>query len=168
CSQWSSCETCVLQDGCGFCGSLKSCIQGGWFGPLDTSICALNDFYYHQCHLSSLPWSIIATILISITAIAFLGCCLCCCLCRRQQESDDTEENRPLLVGPSRYLRRTSTYYQWNRVPVNKQATVTTAAPVASSPATITEEDQQSSDQSWEDRRKALIKKYAREPPTPA
>jgi hypothetical protein len=50
CSQFTSCGSCIAQEGCGFCGNLGQCVSGGWFGALDKSTCGLNDYYYHQCH----------------------------------------------------------------------------------------------------------------------
>jgi hypothetical protein len=57
CSQFTSCGSCIAQEGCGFCGNLASCVSGGWFGALDKSACGLNDYYYHQCHSNVLSAS---------------------------------------------------------------------------------------------------------------
>lgn len=184
CSQFLSCGSCIAQEGCGYCGSVGRCVSGGWFGALDRSSCGLGDYYYHQCHMSTLPLGIISIVLISvvllivIVGISILCCCLCCKCC--QEQDVDEDEDRPLLG--SNYLRRSSTYYQWNRQPPaakvknsgdknsstqhNTQQQITTSD-VADEPESIPDRDESSSSkQKWEDRRQALLKKYAREPST--
>jgi hypothetical protein len=126
--------------------------------------------------VSTLPLGIILIVLISIIVVAaFIGlsilCCCFCCKCCQGEDLEDEDEDRPLLG--SKYLRRSSTYYQWNRQPVVANKTDDTknaklisqssSVPVghvgdaSSSNSAIIEDN-------WVDRRTALLKKYAREP----
>ncbi|CAO3644643.1 unnamed protein product [Mucor hiemalis] len=183
CSQFFSCGSCIAQEGCGYCGSIGRCVSGGWFGALDRSSCGLGDYYYHQCHMSTLPLGIISIVLISvvllavIVGISILCCCICCKCC--QEQDVDEDEDRPLLG--SNYLRRSSTYYQWNRQPPTAATKVknsgdkkntqqqNTTSDVADDllPESVPERNEsESSTKKWEDRRQALLKKYARESPT--
>ncbi|KAI8082178.1 hypothetical protein BDF21DRAFT_417294 [Thamnidium elegans] len=163
CSEFISCTSCIAQEGCGYCANIAKCVSGGWFGTLDKA-CGLNDYYYHQCHMSTLPLGIICIVLMSIAALALLVgmgiicCCLCCKCCQEDDTDEDEGEDRPLLGN--RYLKRSSTYYQWNRPPPvddkNKKVTPADELPESSlSPEQNTK--------NWEDRRTALLKKYARE-----
>ncbi|KAI7888791.1 uncharacterized protein EV154DRAFT_516479 [Mucor mucedo] len=170
CSQFQTCGSCIAQEGCGFCGGSGSCVSGGWFGALDKSTCGLGDYYYHQCHMSTLPLGIIMIVLTSIVVIGvligmgILCCCLCCKCCGDSDtEEDDTGEDRPLLG--SRYLKRSSTYYQWNRPPP-QQNEETNKKKMAVLDETSHNEGDTSTNKNWEDRRKALLKKYSREPVT--
>lgn len=72
--------------------------------------------------VSTLPLGIISIVLISIIIISVLigmgifCCCLCCQCCQGndvEEEGGQDGEDAPLLG--SKYLRRSSTYYQWNR-----------------------------------------------------
>lgn len=124
--------------------------------------------------MSTLPLGIITIVLVSVVAlIALIGICVfCCCLCCNSCQGNDAEEedeNRPLLSN--KYLRRSSTYYQWNRAPVkhaetstnNKKKTLVDESPDAL-PNQSTTSDVDLNQKNWEDRRTALLKKYAREP----
>lgn len=129
--------------------------------------------------MSTLPLGIILIVLISIIIIAaFIGlsilCCCFCCKCCQGEDLEEDDEDRPLLG--SKYLRRSSTYYQWNRQPLvaNKTDDAKNTKLISqSSPVPVDQVGDTSSPNSttigdnWEDRRTALLKKYAREP-TPA
>ncbi|KAI8644328.1 hypothetical protein BD408DRAFT_413682 [Parasitella parasitica] len=177
CSQFSSCSSCIAQQVCGFCGNVNKCVSGGWFGALDKSSCGLNDYYFHQCHMSTLPLGILSIALVSIIVIiliiglSILCCCFCCKCCQRENIEDE-DEDRPLLG--SKYLRRSSTYYQWNRQPivVNKinhteNTKSTSSIPVDQVGDAEPPYSSSTTANSWENRRTALLKKYAREPTLP-
>lgn len=126
--------------------------------------------------VSTLPLGIILIVLISIIVVAaFIGlsilCCCFCCKCCQGEDLEDEDEDRPLLG--SKYLRRSSTYYQWNRQPVvaNKTDDTKNAKLISqSSSVPVGHVGDASSSNSatigdnWVDRRTALLKKYAREP----
>ncbi|KAL7316684.1 hypothetical protein PS15m_005753 [Mucor circinelloides] len=178
CSQFTSCGSCIAQEGCGFCGNIDSCVSGGWFGALDKSNCGLNDYYYHQCHMSTLPLGIISIVLISVVIVAALIglsvlCCCFCCKCCQGEEVENEDEDRPLLG--SKYLRRSSTYYQWNRQPIaanktddtknaNKSISQSSSSVPADQVGDAASPNSSTAADNWEDRRTALLKKYAREP----
>lgn len=127
--------------------------------------------------MSTLPLGIILIVLISIIIIAaFIGlsilCCCFCCKCCQGEDLEEEDEDRPLLG--SKYLRRSSTYYQWNRQPLVANKTDDTKntklISQSSSSVPVDQVGDTSSPNSttignnWEDRRTALLKKYAREP----
>lgn len=128
--------------------------------------------------VSTLPLGIIAIVLISVIVIAALIglsvlCCCFCCKCCQGEELEDEDEDRPLLG--SKYLRRSSTYYQWNRQPVvaNKAEDTKNTKKLTSQSSASVPVDQVGETASpnsstlannWEDRRTALLKKYGREP----
>lgn len=63
---------------------------------------------------------------------------------KRHGQREDIEENRHLNSN-QRHVRRSSTYYSWNKTPVQQK--------------------KQSDDHNtWENKREELLKKYAREP----
>ncbi|KAI9345445.1 hypothetical protein BD770DRAFT_397108 [Pilaira anomala] len=180
-----SCASCIAQEGCGYCGSIAKCVGGGWFGALDKSMCGLNDYYYHQCHMSTLPLGIICIVLISIAVLGLLVgisivCCCLCCKCCQDGDLDEDGEDRPLLGN--KYLKRSATYYQWNRPPPPPSSSLATTVkpPVQQKDNSIIKqvtvlEDElpesssispEQNTKNWEDRRTALLKKYAREPST--
>lgn len=118
--------------------------------------------------VSTLPLGIICIVLMSIATLALLVgmgiicCCICCKCCQEDDTDEDEGEERPLLGN--RYLKRSSTYYQWNRPPPaiddkNKKVT-----PVDELPESSLSPEQNT--KNWEERRTALLKKYAREPST--
>ncbi|KAL9542610.1 hypothetical protein PS6_009702 [Mucor atramentarius] len=163
CSQFTSCGSCIAQEGCGFCGNIDSCVSGGWFGALDKSNCGLNDYYYHQCHI------VIVAALIGLSVL----CCCFCCKCCQGEEVENEDEDRPLLG--SKYLRRSSTYYQWNRQPIaanktddtknaNKSISQSSSSVPADQVGDAASPNSSTAADNWEDRRTALLKKYAREP----
>lgn len=113
----------------------------------------------------TLPLGIITIVLTSIVVIAvligmsILCCCICCKCCQDgESDEDDAGEDRPLLG--SRYLKRSSTYYQWNRPPPQAEDSKSKGKPLDEP------NEGESSNKNWEDRRKALLKKYSREPVT--
>lgn len=128
--------------------------------------------------VSTLPLGIIAIVLVSVVVIAALIglsvlCCCFCCKCCQGEELEDEDEDRPLLG--SKYLRRSSTYYQWNRQPVvphkaddAKNTKKLTSQSSSSVPADqvgdAASPDSSTLANNWEDRRTALLKKYAKEP----
>ncbi|KAI8070945.1 hypothetical protein BC940DRAFT_294823 [Gongronella butleri] len=122
CDQWKDCASCVANTRCAFCASLNKCIQGNWFGVVNKTMdyCPVTDFYYKQCQFSSLPLGIMALfvllVLLTLVLIGFCYLCCCCSLCCSASDPDE-EENQALLGDRSKYLRRSSTYYQWNRSP---------------------------------------------------
>ncbi|KAI7879391.1 hypothetical protein K492DRAFT_178676 [Lichtheimia hyalospora FSU 10163] len=80
--------------------------------------------------------------------LLLLGVLTICCCHRHRHSTDathvDSDEARQPLRA--RYLQRTPTYYLWNRPP---------PSPSPSSDTNQSQED-------WNDRRSALLKKYAR------
>ncbi|ORX55724.1 hypothetical protein DM01DRAFT_1382828 [Hesseltinella vesiculosa] len=83
--------------------------------------CPVTDFYYKQCQFSSLPLGIIALlvflVLLCLVLLGFCYLCCCCTFCCVSGDADE-EEHQALLNDRSKYLRRSSTYYQWNRTPL--------------------------------------------------
>lgn len=140
--------------------------------------------YTHDDIVSTLPLGILSIVLISVVVMAalvglsVLCCCFCCKCCQGEEELEDQDEDRPLLG--SKYLRRSSTYYQWNRQPVVPHNKADDAAKntkkLASQSASSLPVDQvgdaasptnsSTIAENWEDRRTALLKKYAKEEPT--
>ncbi|KAI9478628.1 MAG: hypothetical protein EXX96DRAFT_254109 [Benjaminiella poitrasii] len=161
-SRFSSCESCIVKVGCGFCANTKMCVEGGWKGPLNQSACQIDDYYYNQCRVSTLS---IETMIV----ITILLCCLMLIFYffryRRRTAAED-DENRHLLDSHNSLLRRTSTYYQWNKAPVppnNNSVNRPSSVDDFTVPRSSTEEDQQVDSEDWEDRREAILKKYARQ-----
>ncbi|KAL0088488.1 hypothetical protein J3Q64DRAFT_1875448 [Phycomyces blakesleeanus] len=172
CGQWTAdCSVCASKKGCGFCANeLGSCVNGFWQGPLDTNDCPTQAYFYDQCQLStrSLEIGIFVAFVLAILLIVFL--CVCC---RRRRYNDETEEEERQSLLPSgtfgtKYLRRSATYYQWNRPPPPPptKARFTKALqnqklPTQSPPLSLNGPSQPQN-ANWEDRRLALLKKYAR------
>ncbi|CAO3627267.1 unnamed protein product [Cunninghamella blakesleeana] len=82
--------------------------------------CPLNDYYYKQCEFSSLPLGIMASIvffalfILVIIGFCYLFCCFTCCC---KSDIDEEERQQLLLAGDRHHLKRTSTFYQWNKSP---------------------------------------------------
>ncbi|CAO3592330.1 unnamed protein product [Absidia cylindrospora] len=196
CSQWTDCLSCVADSGCGYCSSLGKCIQGNWFGVINrsTDYCPVTDYYYKQCQFSSLPLGIMASFVLFVLLILVLvGLCYLCCCCACCCRSDSDEEERQMLLrgDRSRYLQRSSTYYQWNRAPPPSTTQFKhqpqpshhqrphSYLPPSPSPSnqhhhhhrrygsgySISPEDTVTSQDTWESRRSQLLKKYARDTP---
>ncbi|KAI8068183.1 uncharacterized protein B0P05DRAFT_552188 [Gilbertella persicaria] len=128
CSQYTTCSSCIAQSACGFCRDPLRCTNTGWTG---NDVCGL-DAYYQQCHVSLFSMDIMACLLILVLLVMSY-------MVYARSRSHDTQEDEPLLND--RFLRRTSTYYQWNQPPLQPQ---------------------QFNPTHWETRKKALLKKYER------
>ncbi|KAI9303268.1 hypothetical protein BJ944DRAFT_268705 [Cunninghamella echinulata] len=183
CIQWKDCASCVINPGCAFCASLNKCIEGNWFGVVNKTMdyCPVNDYYYKQCEFSSLPLGIMASIvffallILVIIGFCYLCCCFSCCC-----KGDQDEEERQLLLGDrhQHHLRRTSTYYQWNKSPptsINQfqqqqhqgyqTYRIPPESPIISSHSnTNSTNNNINSPDTWESRKSHLLKKYARDP----
>lgn len=93
-------------------------------------------------------WILIAIIVILVTVISLILLYRCI---KRDTREEEVDEESPLLKG---HVRRSSTYYQWNRSPPSKHSSIHEEADSSSTPSTAVT--------NWEDRRKALLKKYER------
>ncbi|KAI9030953.1 hypothetical protein CLU79DRAFT_831480 [Phycomyces nitens] len=169
CGQWTAdCSVCASKKGCGFCANdLGSCVNGYWQGPLDTTHCPTQAYFYDQCQLStrSLEIGILVALVIAILFVVFV--CMCC---RRRRYNDETEEEERQALLPSgtfgtKYLRRSATYYQWNRPPPPSKLRTDKVLQnklSGQSPPLSPHGPSQPANTNWEDRRSALLKKYAR------
>lgn len=93
---------------------------------------------------------------VGVLLLSCLGLIYCCWRRRRQSvangQASGDDERQGLLGRASltaRYLKRSSTYYQWNRPP-----------PISPAPSSSSIEDDHVS---WDKRRSALLKKYAKD-----
>ncbi|CAO3620393.1 unnamed protein product [Cunninghamella echinulata] len=156
CIQWKDCASCVINPGCAFCASLNKCIEGNWFGVVNKTMdyCPVNDYYYKQCEFSSLPLGIMASIVFFALLIL-------------------------VIIGYQHHLRRTFTYYQWNKSPptfINQfqqqqqhqgyqTYRIPPESPIISSHSnTNSTNNNINSPDTWESRKSHLLKKYARDP----
>ncbi|CAM0142798.1 hypothetical protein VKS41_002638 [Umbelopsis sp. WA50703] len=185
CSEFKDCSACVANPQCGFCVVSGQCIAGNWLGPeyMDACTGGRLHYYYGQCIVSHKPILIAGISLLSIVVFTILVLLLRCC--KRSQNS----EYRPLLpTSGSGVVRRSSTYYQFNRnVPGSRRKPSLSERPwpnsrrlsgqgSPSSSQNQSEEDavhqneidvQHQNDYKavkWDERRKELLKKYGKSP----
>ncbi|RUS34262.1 hypothetical protein BC938DRAFT_481608 [Jimgerdemannia flammicorona] len=113
CGVYTNCGSCVAVDSCGFCVKANKCVAGGVWGPAEKDSCgegAKFDFLYQQCQVTHKYLLYGLAIVISLATFGGLAIIMYCC-CRGQ----DPERQRLLQSRP--YVRRSATYYQWNRPP---------------------------------------------------
>ncbi|KAG2182306.1 hypothetical protein INT43_007233 [Umbelopsis isabellina] len=185
CSEFKNCSACVVNPQCGFCVISGQCIPGNWLGPeyMDACTGGRLHYYYGQCIVSHKPILIAGISLLSIAVFTTLVLLLRCC--KRSHNS----EYRPLLpTSGSGLLRRSSTYYQFNRnVPGSRRKPSLSERPwpnsrklsgqgSPSSSQNPSEDDvahqneidiQHQNDYKaikWDERRKELLKKYGKSP----
>ncbi|OZJ03543.1 hypothetical protein BZG36_04173 [Bifiguratus adelaidae] len=185
CSQLDGCGSCATRSDCGFCRGTNICVPGYVLGPINTTECKLSDYTYRQCAVPHLHAIIVVASILGALFLLLVVWCACKC-CRRR-----TPEQEPLLPNP-RYLRRSSTYYQWNRAPPEGQKRkslhgvwqIKTSTPTlvdtpegesdalfspgrkATSPSEDEDHPEHGPDyfqaNAWEQKRSALLKKYGR------
>lgn len=105
-SNTTTCDTCLNDDGCYWCGATGSCHEFS-FLPKE---CATTDWFLGTCGLAGL-WLIIVLPSVGILLIIILICC-CCCYCRRNESEEEKYILAPSYRGKTNRRSLYETTYQ--------------------------------------------------------
>ncbi|KAL7750868.1 Fibroblast growth factor 3 [Sorochytrium milnesiophthora] len=104
CATYSSCFTCLRENGCGWCASDNKCIPGDMWGPLTNLQCSDNwDFMSSQCYSSVSRFQVLA-IMVCVALFVFgtfTACAFCTCYRLRKQRLIAQEYVRLFAEYPS-------------------------------------------------------------------